>query len=141
MRHITMQHVADVLNRMNTVFDAHAAEKRGIGMFPRKVGGEIASHTNSPTMSALQKFSMQYALFIDRVFGSRAPHPQIRKTTSGPRGDGKVMSENLAGDLIENQEWEKLGTGPIAAPARTADLDALIAELDREAEEADEEGP
>ena len=75
MRHITVQQVADVLNRMAPIFDANAAEKRFIGMFPREVGQEIASYPNSPTMSALQKFSMQFAQFIDRLFGSASAHP------------------------------------------------------------------
>jgi hypothetical protein len=33
MRHMTVQQVADVLNRMNPVFDADAVEKRAIGMY------------------------------------------------------------------------------------------------------------
>lgn len=115
MRHITAQQVARVLSHLNTVFDAHAAEKRMMGMFPREVGQEIASHSNSPSMSALQKFSMQFAQFIDRVFGSASSHPQIRKTTSGPNRDGKIVSGNLAGDPIMNQEWEKL-SATITAP-------------------------
>ncbi len=135
MRHLTGQQVADVLNRMDPTFDAHKAEKRAIGMFPREVGQELASHTDSPTMSALQKFSMQYAKFIDRTFGSRAPHPQIRRTTSGPRSDGKIMSENLAGDQVENQEWEKINpTVHITPSAPIPDFDAILADLDAEPE-------
>ncbi len=130
MHHITVQQVADVLNHMKPIFDAHDAEKRAIGMYPREVGREIAHHTNSTRMSALQKFSMQYAQFIDRVFGSASAHPQIQKTTSGPRRNGKIMSKNLAGDMIENQEWEKLAT-TITPPVTGAGLDAVLAELNQ----------
>lgn len=130
MRHLTIQMVADVLNRMDPAFDAHAAEKRAIGMFPREVGREIADYTNSPRMTALQKFSMKYAQFIDQVFGSAATHPQIQKTS-------KIMSDNLAGDPTENQQWEKLET-TITPPAATAGLDALLAQLNRDPAEEGE---
>jgi len=137
MRHITLQQVARVLNRMDLIFDAHAAEKRMIGMFPREIGQELASHSNSPSMSALQKLSMQFAQFIDRVFGSASPHPQIRKTTSGLHGDGKIVSDNLAGDPILNQEWEKITT-TITVPPQTPGFAALLEELNREPQEEGE---
>ena len=107
MHYLTVQMVVDILNELPRIFDAHDAERKAIGMFPREVGRELARQSNRGVMSALQKFSMQYSRFIEREFGSPSVHPQIRKTRAGPNSDGRVESSNLAGDLIVNQQWEK----------------------------------
>lgn len=107
MRHITTQHLVGILNNLPSVVDAHVAEKKALGLIAHFVGLELAEYQNTPSMSALQKFSMNFAKTLDQTFAS-PPNPQIQKTNKGLAGDGKVKSENLAGNESENQECKKL---------------------------------
>jgi hypothetical protein len=47
-------------------------------------------------------FSREFSHWVGRKFKTH-----LRKTTNGPKRDGKVESRNLAGDDILNQQWEK----------------------------------
>jgi hypothetical protein len=99
MTHLTRALIATVLNallhqRGSSRFTGHEAQKRCLGMHPRETALEILEYQNDPTMSALQKFSMQFDRYIDRTFSG-----QIRQTT-------KVLGENICGDQSESQEWE-----------------------------------
>lgn len=109
MQHLTTQHLVDILNQLGPVFDAHAAEKKALGMYAQLVGQELARCNGTTNITSLQMFSMQFAQTIDQTFGSVSKSPQIQKTKSGKKGDGKVESENLAGKMSLNQEWKKLG--------------------------------
>lgn len=138
MRHITPQMAANVLNALPSPFDAHAAEKEALRQYPLEVGRQIGCYTNSPTMTALQKFSMQFARYIDRLFGSKAATPQIRKT-AGTGGTGKVVGEHLGGRDAKNQEWEKINPGtPTTPPLGHTDLADLFPDLNLNADPADD---
>jgi len=99
MTHLTRVHIANVLNdlhhrRGSPRFTGHDAQKRCLGMYPHETASEILDYPNDPTMSALQKFSMQFDRFVEHTFAG-----QIRQTT-------KVPGENICGDPSESQQWE-----------------------------------
>jgi hypothetical protein len=98
MRYLTVQMVADALNRAPSPrFDSHDVEKSALSLHPVETAQEIVAQADSG--DALKYFSAVLARYIDNTFGS--PGGQIRKTS-------KVRSENLRGLVSRNQEWEKL---------------------------------
>ncbi len=94
MTHIDHAISATVINLLPTLFDAHMLEKRLLRLYAVSVAREIIEfdHTGDP----LHQFSAALARWVDREFQG-----QIRQTR-------KIVTENLGGELSQNQEWEKI---------------------------------
>jgi hypothetical protein len=60
----------------------------------------------------LMAFSREFSHWIGRKFKTH-----LRKTTNGPKRDGKVESRNLAGDDIVNQQWQRRTPGTPIPPS------------------------
>jgi hypothetical protein len=102
MRYVQPQMIADIINQLDSPFDAHSIEKRLLRLNTVETAREILRYRNSGDV--LRTFSAQLARYIDRTFRG-----QIQKTS-------KVGSENLGGLRCGNQEWVKLII-PVVAPA------------------------
>ena len=97
MRHITHLMAAEVINELDSPFDAHMVERRILRLHTVAVAEELLEYRHTDT---LHQFSAAFARWIDSEFQG-----QIRQTQ-------KVQSENLGGRTNSNQEWEEI-TAPI----------------------------
>ena len=84
---------ADVINGLDSPFDAHMAERRLLRRHTIAVAEELLEFRHTDT---LHQFSAALAKWIDVEF-----RDQISQTR-------KVQSENLGGRVNSNQEWEKI---------------------------------
>ena len=101
MRHITRMIVAPIINGFPEPFDAHMVEKRVLRLHPEAFARELLAYRQ--TRDPLLQFSAHFAKRVDFMFRG-----QIRKTQ-------KVFSDNLAGDLIKNQQWRRINPAiPVA---------------------------
>ena len=88
---------AEVINELDSPFDAHMVERRILRLHTVAVAEELLEYRHTDT---LHQFSAAFARWIDSEFQG-----QIRQTQ-------KVQSENLGGRTNSNQEWEEI-TAPI----------------------------
>ena len=100
MHHLTRAMIAAILNTLPRPFDAHAVEQRVLRLHPVEFAEDLLRFRTSP--DPLRQFSAAFAQWVDRTFSG-----QIRQTR-------KVSSAHLAGEVSDNQQWEKVGPGPIA---------------------------
>jgi len=92
---------ASVLNGFRERFDTHLVEKRILREYPEAFAQELLRFAQS-SADPLHQFSAHFAKWIDRQFGG-----QIRQTR-------KVLTPNLAGDSIQNQQWERVNGAPVS---------------------------
>lgn len=97
MQHLTTQHIVDILNQLGPVFNAHAAEKKALGM--SRFGGTGTCkvqrhHKYHFTSSVHVRFSNDRPSFS--VLSPRVHKSKKRKVEK--RGMEKLRSENLAED-------------------------------------------
>ena len=95
MKYLNRDMVAQVLNSLDSPFDAHLVEEGCRQRYPVAVADELSSFGNSP--DPLRQFSAAFAQRLGREFAS-----QIQKTS-------KVKSENLRGRVSRNQQWTRIG--------------------------------
>jgi hypothetical protein len=94
MTHITHQVVASIITNFQQPFDTHEVEMYILRNHPEVFARELLEfiHTGDP----LHQFSAQFGKWIDNQFQG-----QIIKTQ-------KVKTNNLAGQLITNQQWRRI---------------------------------
>lgn len=100
MQHITLDMVKRIINEDPRVtFDTHWLEKRLLREHTIAFANELIEFRDYP--DPLHRFSMAFSQWFGDKFKAH-----IRKTSTA-----KERSENLAGDVIENQGWTKLNPG------------------------------
>lgn len=94
VRHIDHPMAAGILNEFQGAFDTHAIEKRILRLHTEAFARELLEYSQRGP-DALTQFSAQFGRWIDREFQG-----QITQTQ-------KVVSANLAGDSVSNQQWRR----------------------------------
>jgi hypothetical protein len=100
MEHITPQMLKAIVNGdPRASFDTHWLEKRILRDYPVAFAKDLLRFKDD--RDPLHRFSMAFSQW----FGGQFPI-HIKKTSNA-----KEKSENLAGDVIENQGWTKVSPG------------------------------
>ena len=103
MIHITRAIAARVLNELPVSFDTHRIERRILRLYTVEFAEELLEYRKDD--DPLLRFSAAFSQWIGKTFNKH-----IAKSANG-----KVKTENLGGEISENQEWTKLSPGvPIA---------------------------
>jgi len=92
---------ARVLSALPTTFDTHQIERRVLRLYAVEFAEELLEFRNAD--DPLMRFSAAFSQWIGRTFTA-----YIRKA-----GRGKIVTENLGGELSGNQEWTKLNPGAL----------------------------